>query len=93
MQNQPRNKDKQTDMADLCFTAFFLILSIGAGGYLIYKTGDIWDTYSLLALIMMIATVGLSIMFILRIRASFRRRKLNVNGQHKTHETRLKREV
>jgi hypothetical protein len=73
-----RNKDRRRGKADAGVTLYlsFLILLIFSGCFLIYKGGDIRNTYSLLALPSIVMAIGLSVRFIARVRTDRRREKL-----------------
>jgi hypothetical protein len=73
-----KNKDRRRGKADGGVTLYlsFLILLIFSGCFLIYKGGDIRDTYSLLALPSIVMVIGLSVRFIVRVRTDRRWEKL-----------------
>lgn len=79
MQADSKDKCKRTERSNLLFVIYFVVASIGAGSYLIYKVGDMWDTYSLLAIIMMVASIGPSYMFIIYMRNIRHRRMLDID--------------
>jgi ABC-type uncharacterized transport system permease subunit len=70
------DKERQLDRGGLAGSILLSFLSILAGSYYLFsKADDTFDSYMTLAVIMMVATVGLSIVLIIRIRRSILRRR------------------